>query len=176
MTDRPTDRPTEHKPRQPQRAPRPEGWTSDDWSTPPELVAELAREFGAFDLDPCCREITAKAPRFYTRETNGLAQEWRGRVWLNPPYSDPAPWLEKAIEAQRAGALTVALLPASTDTAWFHDLVLPYAEVRFVRGRVRFYGWEGTPIGSPRTGSIIVIYRPDRRRYVDQVSARLPRQ
>jgi hypothetical protein len=51
------------------------------------------------------------------------------------------------------------LLPASVDTGWFHDLVLPYAEVQFVRGRVRFIGWEGTPIGSPKAPSILAVYR-----------------
>jgi phage N-6-adenine-methyltransferase len=143
-------------------ASRPSDWTTDEWHTPPEILADLEREFGPFTLDPCCRQQTAKAPRFYTRDDDGLLQPWFGRVWLNPPYSNPGPWLKKAKEVVRNGTceLVVALLPASTDTAWFHDYVLGHAEIRFKRGRVRFYGWENTPIGSPKTPSIFAIYRP----------------
>ena len=140
---------------------RPEDWTSDDWHTPPEIVAEFEQEFGAFDCDPCCRPTTAKAPLFYTKEDDGLAQPWCGRVWLNPPYSDPGPWLKKAGECVANGdcELVVALVPASTDTRWFHDYVLGKAELRFRKGRIRFYGWENTPIGSPKTPSVFAIYR-----------------
>lgn len=139
--------------------PPPEGWTSDKWSTPPEMVRELESEFGAFDLDPCCEEHTAKAPTFYTRD--GVEQPWFGNVWLNPPYSNPTPWLMRARHATETGEaeLVVALLPGATDTAWFHEQVLPFAELRFIRGRVRFYGWMGTPIGGPRWPSLLAIYR-----------------
>jgi phage N-6-adenine-methyltransferase len=139
---------------------RPLWWTSDEWRTPPEVFTPLAAEFGPFDLDPCCRTESALAPKFYTPTENGLLREWNGRVWLNPPYSNPAPWLRRAIDAAQHGALIVALLPASTCTAWFHDLVLPLAEVRFLRGRVRFIGWAGTPIDRPKSPSIVAIYRP----------------
>jgi hypothetical protein len=88
-----------------------------------------------------------------------LAQPWAARTWCNPPYSQKEKWLRKAIlEAQR-GCLVVCLLPANTDTAWFHDLVLGKAEVRFFRGRIRFIGWKGTPIEQPRNGSLLAIYR-----------------
>lgn len=153
-------------------AARPEWWTSDCWATPPNMVRALEIEFGAFDLDPCCQTDTAKAPRFYTPEQDGLTQQWHGRVFMNPPYSDPSPWLMKAIQEVEAGRaqLVVALLPACTDTGWFHELVQGRAEVRFIRGRVRFYGWQGTPITSPKQGSIFAIYRPAReegRAYAD---------
>lgn len=140
---------------------RPEFWTSDEWSTPQEIVTELAAEFGPFDLDACARPETAKAPVFYTKADNALEQPWRGRVWLNPPYSDPGPWLRKAvIETLTARAsVVVALIPACTDVGWFHDFVKDRAEVRLRRGRIKFIGWLGTPIGSPKTGSIVAIYR-----------------
>ena len=141
--------------------PRPDFWTSDEWETPPEIVREMASEFGPFDLDACARPETAKAPRWYTKTDDSLRQPWHGRVWLNPPYSKPGPWLCKAIAEVAAGHadVVVALLPASTDTAWFHDLVLgKAAEVRFRRGRIRFLGWKGTPIGSPKIGSVFAIY------------------
>lgn len=140
---------------------RPADWTSDDWSTPPEIVQEYAAEFGGFDVDPCCTPSTAKAPFFYTKADDGLKQPWAGRVWINPPYSDPTPWVQRAYEATKQGEcdLVVMLLPAATDTGWFHDWVLEKAELRFRRGRIRFHGWQGTPIGSPKTPSIIAIYR-----------------
>lgn len=140
---------------------RPPWWTSDEWETPPDLVEQFAQEFGPFDLDPCAREANAKAPLYYTLEDDGLLQEWHGKVWLNPPYSNPKPWCQKAIEETQAGraAMVVALLPAATDTGWFHDLVLPHAEVRFLRGRIKFLGWKGKPLGMPKAGNILAIYR-----------------
>jgi phage N-6-adenine-methyltransferase len=141
---------------------KPVDWTSDDWSTPPEIVAEFEQEFGAFELDVCARPETAKAPMYYTKETDALSREWWcSRAWMNPPFSDPAPWLKKAIEETQAGhcGMVVALLPAATDTRWFHDLVLGKAEVRFRKGRIKFIGWMGTPIGSPKAGTVFAIYR-----------------
>lgn len=142
---------------------KPAGWTSDCWGTPPEMVREMEAEFGAFELDPCATPETAKAPKFYTVFENGLLQPWHGRVWLNPPYSDPTPWLQRAVAAQEDGCLVVALLPASTDANWFHDLVLPNAEVRFIRQRVRFIGWQGTPIPSPIAPNLWAIFHPSSR-------------
>jgi phage N-6-adenine-methyltransferase len=139
---------------------KPKWWTSDEWSTPPSLVASLESEFGHFDLDPACRPETAKAAKFYDRDVDGLTQPWTGKVFLNPPYSKPAPWLQKAIDETSTGraSLVVALLPASTDTEWFHKLVKDHAEIRFIKGRVRFHGWLGTPIGTPRQGNLFAIY------------------
>lgn len=137
---------------------RPAWWTSDEWETPPKFVAALAAEFGAFDLDPCARPETAKAKNFYTQADDGLVQPWFGHVFVNPPYSKPAPWIEKAIaETQRDATITVRLLlAAATEVGWFHDLVLPHGNVRFIRGRIKFFGWERTPIGSPTAGNILV--------------------
>jgi phage N-6-adenine-methyltransferase len=136
---------------------RPTGWSSDKWATPWHVVRQLEREFGTFDLDPCCEEHTAKAATLYSE--GGLEKPWFGRVFLNPPYSNPRPWLERAIQAKGEGCTVVALLPAATDTGWFHDCVAGHAEVRFLRGRIKWLGWEGTPIGSPKSPTIIAIYR-----------------
>ena len=140
---------------------KPSWWTSDHWSTPPKMVAVLELEFGSFNLDPCCRPETAKAPNFFTEVDDGLKQDWFGNVFLNPPYSNVSPWLRKALVETKAGrcSLVIALLPASVDTQWFHELVNNRCEIRFVRGRVRFFGWKHTPIISPRTPSILAIYR-----------------
>ena len=140
---------------------KPEWWSSDHWSTPPSLVTELEAEFGVFDLDPCCRVTTAKAAKFYTASDDGLSQPWHGRVFMNPPYSKPAPWLEKAHHETLSGRadLVIALLPVRTDTRWFHSLVLGRAELRFVKGRVKWIGWQGTPIPAPKDPSMFAIYR-----------------
>jgi phage N-6-adenine-methyltransferase len=141
---------------------RPDWWTSDHWETPPQVIEQLSQEFGQFDTDPCCRPETAKGKQFYTKDTDGLAQDWHGKVFLNPPYSKPGPWLEKAIEQVQKGnaSLVVALIPASTDTQWFHRFVKPHAEIRFIEGRIRFLGWMRTPIGSPKQPNLLAIYRP----------------
>ncbi len=139
---------------------KPSWWSSDEWSTPQDVVDIMAGWYGPFDLDPCCRVETAKAPAYFTKADDGLAKPWHGRVWVNPPYSKPRVWIEKAVEAVQSGACqrVVMLLPCSTDTTWFHDLVLPNADVTFMRGRVRFLGWKGTPIGSPKSGTMIAVF------------------
>ncbi len=139
---------------------RPEWWTSDEWSTPLDVFSRISAEYGPFDLDACARAETAKAPAFYTKEQDGLAQAWTGCVWINPPYSDPKPWVARAAEVTKADPSTrvVMLLPAATDTGWFHNFVLPYADIRFIRGRIRFLGWMGTPIGMPKAGNILAVF------------------
>lgn len=140
---------------------KPEWWSSDHWATPPAIITALEAEFGAFDLDPCCRPETAKAARFYTEHEDGLSQPWAGKVFLNPPYSKPAPWLEKAIyeTSLSRACLVVALLPVRTDTRWFHALVKGCAELRFLQGRIKWIGWQGTPIPSPKDPSMLALYR-----------------
>lgn len=139
---------------------KPEWWSSDEWSTPSELVHRFALEFGPFTLDVCARPENAKAASFYTLNEDGLTQPWTGSVWLNPPYSDIGPWLAKArTEIENGCRIVCALIPSATDTAWWHDHVIGHAELRFIRGRVRFIGWQGTPIPAPRTPSVLAIYR-----------------
>jgi phage N-6-adenine-methyltransferase len=135
--------------------PAPEWWTGDEWETPQAIVDALEKEFGAFDLDPCARDETAKAANYFTKDDDGLAQPWFGQVYVNPPYSDPGPWVAKALE-EVGRATTYLLLPAATDTGWFHDLVLAKCNVRFWRGRIKFLGWHGKTVGSPTAGSLLV--------------------
>ncbi len=111
----------------------------DHWSTPAELYASLDKEF-RFTLDPCP-----------LKGTDGLARSWKEqRVYCNPPYSKIGPWLEKAAEAD----LAVFLLPSRTDTDWFHRYA-PRAEVRFLRGRLKF----GTAQMNAPFPSVILIFR-----------------
>jgi phage N-6-adenine-methyltransferase len=132
-----------------------------EWATPPEVFDPLDREFG-FTLDPCATPQSAKCARFFTEGDNGLEQDWgRERVFLNPPYGrEIYAWTRKARESAARGALVVALLPASTDLAWWHDDVIGHAsEVRWLRGRVRFL--TGGPYRSSGFfASCVVIWRP----------------
>ena len=112
-----------------------------DWETPPDLFADLAAEFGPFDLDVAATPETAKAERFFTPEDDGLAQMWRGTCWCNPPYGRQiGKWIAKAhAEAEAGYATTVMLIPSRTETAYWHDHVMKADLVRFLRGRVRFF-------------------------------------
>ncbi len=130
------------------------------WETPSEVFDPLDAEF-EFTLDPCCTLETAKCGTFFTEEQDGLAQSWAGhRVFMNPPYGrEVYAWTRKArLEAER-GALVVGLLPASTDLKWWHDDVIGHAEVRYIRGRVRF-GTGGPYRASGFFASVIVIWHP----------------
>lgn len=114
---------------------------TDNWATPLQTFKELDAEFG-FNLDPCADASNTKCKDFYTIDTDGLAQNWGGRrVFCNPPYGRTiAAWVRKCWEeAQKPDTLVVALLPARTDTAYFHDYIYHKArEIRFIRGRLHF--------------------------------------
>ena len=130
------------------------------WGTPPEVFDPLHAEFD-FTLDPCATPETAKCQKFFTEADNGLEQSWAGeRVFMNPPYGKEIyAWTRKARAEQdrRAGTLIVGLLPASTDLAWWHDDVVGHAEVRYLRGRVRFL--TGGPYrASGFFASVVVIW------------------
>lgn len=130
-----------------------------EWRTPPELFARLDAEFH-FTLDPCSTDENALCPKHYTEAQNGLEQDWRGeRVFMNPPYgAEVGAWTRKAAqESSHKGVLVVGLLPASTDLAWWHDNVIDKAEVRFIRGRVRFLT-DGAYRASGFFASVIVIW------------------
>lgn len=112
---------------------------SDEWITPQEFFARLDAEFG-FELDVAARPTNAKTRRFFSLQENGLAQEWRGVVWCNPPYTrrQIGLWVRKAYESALAGATVACLIPARTRIRYWHEYVMRAAEVRFVRGRLRF--------------------------------------
>ena len=145
----------------------PEGTSeSDEWVTPAHIFTPLALEFD-FTVDAFAAKENTRCTRYWTKRTDALRQDWRGeRVWANPPYSDLPRCVEKmAREADRAQCI-VALLPAWTDRAWWHDFIESarrdlQVETRFLRGRLRF----GTPTnptahgrGGGRFPSVLVIW------------------
>lgn len=111
---------------------------SDLWETPQWLFDELDREFH-FDTDVCALPENAKCKRFYTPELDGLSQTWDGVCRCNPPYGrEVGKWVEKAARTAAGGGTVVMLLPARTDTRWFHRRIYRRAEVRFLPGRLKF--------------------------------------
>ena len=129
---------------------------TDEWATPPDFFAALEAEYGPFDVDVCATPENAKCARYFTREQDGLAQQWRGRCWMNPPYGRAIGiWMAKAWEASRNGAeLVCCLVPARTDTRWWHEYVVR-GEVRFLPGRLRF----GDGLNPAPFGSAVVVFR-----------------
>ncbi|WP_191559381.1 DNA N-6-adenine-methyltransferase [Metabacillus idriensis] len=110
---------------------------SDLWATPQDFFDRLNEEFG-FELDVCAIAENAKCERYYNPEINGLKQEWEGVCWMNPPYGRSiGEWVKKAYQSSLAGATVVCLIPARTDTRWWHDYCMK-GEIRFVKGRLKF--------------------------------------
>lgn len=127
---------------------------TDMWETPQDLYEKLNQEFH-FTLDVCALPENAKCARYYTPEQDGLSQLWEGSVWCNPPYGrGVGAWVKKAAQSALGGATVVMLLPARTDTAWFHDWIYRRAEIRFIRGRLKFGGAKN----SAPFPSMIVIF------------------
>lgn len=129
---------------------------NDKHSTPQWLFNELHDEFH-FDVDVCATIDDTKCEKFFSPEEDGLEKEWSGTCWMNPPYGkNVIKWTEKAYESSLCGATVVALLPARTDTQWFHKYVYRKAEIRFIEGRLKF----GDSKNSAPFPSMIVIWRP----------------
>lgn len=135
--------------------------TTDVWVTPQWLFDALDREFG-FTLDPCSDGKNAKCQKFYTPNENGLLRDWGTEtVFMNPPYSEVDEWMRKAYGASQEGATVVCLVPARTDSNWWHDYAMK-GEIRFIRGRLRFGEDERRfgGSGSAPFPSAILVFRP----------------
>lgn len=128
---------------------------SDEWETPKDFYEQINEEF-SFNLDPCATEANHKCELYYTAEEDGLSKNWGGRrVFCNPPYSQIAKWVEKCYEEGRKENTLVALLiPSRTDTRYFHDYIYNRAEIRFIKGRLKF----GDGKNSAPFPSMLVIF------------------
>ncbi len=130
-----------------------------EWETPKELFAQLDQQWH-FTLDVCATSENAKCARYFTLADDGLSQEWGGVCWMNPPYGrEIGKWVAKAARTAQRGHTVVCLLPARTDTAWWHDYVIPYGYIRYIRGRLRFGGAVNS---APFPSAIVVFYAPPR--------------
>lgn len=108
--------------------------------------------------DVCATKVNAKCEKYYTKKEDGLSQQWHGNCWMNPPYGrEIGKWMKKALEASKEGALVACLVPARTDTAWWHEYAMK-GEIRFIRGRLKFGGSQN----SAPFPSAVVIFRPQK--------------
>ena len=128
---------------------------SDEWETPQALFNELNHEF-KFDIDVCALPENKKCIRYFSPDDDGLEKSWDGmKCWMNPPYGRQiGKWVKKASEAK--GGIVVCLLPARTDTRWFHDYIYGKAEIRFIKGRLKF----GNAIHNAPFPNMIVTFKP----------------
>lgn len=141
---------------------------SNEWATPQEFFDELDKEFH-FTLDPCATKDNAKRKKFYTIEENGLLQDWGGEiVFCNPPYGrDIAKWVEKAYyESRKSNTTVVMLIPARTDTKYWHEWIFPHAsDIGFVQGRIKF----GDSHNSAPFPSAVVVFENRQIRWTKQI-------
>lgn len=133
---------------------------TDMWATPQDLFDRLNEEFH-FDLDPCAIQDNAKCAMYFTPEVDGLKQDWGGHtVFCNPPYGRViGDWVRKCyLESMKPNTTVVMLIPARTDTIWFHKYIYKIADdIRFIKGRLRF----GNATNSAPFPSMIVIFRTE---------------
>lgn len=129
---------------------------SDEWTTPNDIFQILDNEFH-FNLDPCANETNHKCDTYYTIDDDGLIHNWGGcRVFCNPPYSSIDKWVEKAYrESRQDNTLVVLLIPARTDTRYFHNFIYNRAEIRFIKGRLKF----SQSKGNAPFPSMVIIFR-----------------
>lgn len=131
---------------------------TDNWSTPQDFFDNLNDEFH-FTLDVCADENNHKCEHYYTKEIDGLSRPLVGTVWCNPPYGRKiSEWVRRAYISSHIGSATVVmLLPARTDTRWFHEYIYnkPNTEIRFLKGRLKFGGCKN----SAPFPSMVVIFR-----------------
>jgi site-specific DNA-methyltransferase (adenine-specific) len=130
---------------------------SDEWYTPMDFFTKCSDEVWGFDLDPCSDWKNAKTDKFYTKEDDGLSKKWIWKVFCNPPYSDIAKWAEKCHTEIIGGAdIIYFLIPARTDTRYFHDFLYKkeWVELRFIKWRLKF-GWSKNSAPFP---SLLAIF------------------
>lgn len=133
---------------------------SSEWATPQSFFDELDKEFN-FTLDPCCTSRNKKCTKYYTKSDNGLTQDWSGEtVFCNPPYGrEITEWVKKCHEESMRGTTVVMLIPARTDTAYFHDYIYKKHEIRFIRGSLHF---NDSKQGAPFPSMVVVMRGDDR--------------
>ena len=112
---------------------------TDLWSTPQDFFDKLNAIHG-FETDVCASTDNAKCIKYFTAEDDGLIQQWDGVCWMNPPYGrEIKAWMKKAYESSLTGAKVVCLVPARTDTVWWHEYAMK-GQIEFIKGRLKFGG------------------------------------
>ena len=131
---------------------------TDEWATPQDFFDKLNDEFH-FTLDPCADEFNHKCQKYFTEQQNGLIQDWSGEtVFCNPPYGrETQHWVQKCFSEVYSGncPCAVMLIPARTDTRWFHKYIYKKAEIRFIKGRLKF----GDSENAAPFPSMVVVFK-----------------
>ena len=126
---------------------------TDLWYTPQDFFKKYDDVY-KFETDVCATDDNAKCAKYYTEEMDGLSQEWRGVCWMNPPYGRTiSKWMKKAYESSLTGATVVCLVPARTDTGWWHDYAMK-GDIEFIRGRLKFGGSKNS---APFPSAVVVF-------------------
>ena len=129
---------------------------TDLWYTPQDFFKKYDDVY-KFETDVCATDDNAKCAKYYTEEMDGLSQEWRGVCWMNPPYGRTiSKWMKKAYESSLTGATVVCLVPARTDTNWWHNYAMK-GDIEFIRGRLKFGGSKN----SAPFPSAVVVFKQD---------------
>ncbi len=124
-----------------------------DWETPENIFVPLNDEF-QFNLDVCANEKNHKCHVYFSEQNNGLEKFWGDNIcWMNPPFGKQGKWVKKAYEESLRGATVVCLLPARTNTNWWHDYCMR-GKIRFIRGRPKFVGAKH---GLPQPLAIVIF-------------------
>ncbi len=126
---------------------------TDLWSTPRDFFDDYNAIY-QFDVDVCATAENALCAKFYSPEEDGLSKEWNDVCWMNPPYGrEIGKWMKKAYESSLHGATVVCLVPARTDTAWWHEYAMK-GEITFIRGRLKFGGSKNS---APFPSAVVVF-------------------
>ena len=129
---------------------------TDLWYPPQDFFKKYDDVY-KFETDVCATDDNAKCAKYYTEEMDGLSQEWRGVCWMNPPYGRTiSKWMKKAYESSLSGATVVCLVPARTDTNWWHDYAMK-GDIEFIKGRLKFGGSKN----SAPFPSAVVVFKQD---------------
>ena len=140
---------------------------SKEWVTPQHFFDKLNKRFGPFTLDPCANSSNYKVMKHFTEKENGLEQDWGGHiVFMNPPYGRAIKdWIKKAYEESRKeNTMVIALIPARTDTRYWHNYVLKANDLYFVKGRLKFGNGENS---APFPSAVAVFKNTSRNVYLD---------
>ena len=144
-----------------------------DYCTPQDFFNRLDTEFH-FTLDAAATSESAKCSVYDTSETDGLRSPWditRGAVFCNPPYGRKiGEWVRKAFQEAKKGVTIVLLIPARTDTSYFHEYIYGVAEIRFVRGRLHFTDENGNGYPPAPFPSMVVVYNGKKHELYGQKS------
>lgn len=129
---------------------------TDLWYTPEDFYQKYNSVYN-FETDVCATDENAKCEKYFTEETDGLSQKWEGVCWMNPPYGRTiSKWMKKAYESSLEGATVVCLVPARTDTNWWHDYAMK-GSIEFIKGRLKFGGSKN----SAPFPSAVVVFKQD---------------